>query len=64
MLVDIGAHSAFYLETDHILHIHDNGGRPGCYISMTGGKGVSSDQSAREIMRKIEAAKQSKAVAP
>lgn len=57
MLVDIGEHNAFFLETDHILHIQDNSGRAGCYISMTGGKGISSSQSAREIMRKIEAAK-------
>lgn len=58
MLVDIGDHEAFYIETDHILSIQDYGGRSGCYIRMTGGsKDISSSQSARTIFRKIEEAK-------
>jgi len=58
MLVDIGNHRAFYIETEHILDMQDYVGRPGCYVSMTGGRGFSSSQSARTIMRKIEEAKE------
>lgn len=62
MLVDIGEHRVFYVETDHILSIEDHGSRHGCAIAMTGGKRVESDQYSREIVRKIEAAKKAAGV--
>lgn len=57
MLVDIGEHRVFYVETDHVLTIEDYGTRRGCEIVMTGNRRVQSDQSAHAIYTKIEAAR-------
>lgn len=57
MLVNIGENRVFYVETDHVLSIEDYGHRHGSTITLTGGRRVESEQSAREIAAKIEAAK-------
>jgi hypothetical protein len=58
MLVDIGEVRVFYVETDHILTIEDYGHRHGSTITLTGGRRVESEQSARAIAEKIEKARE------